>query len=462
MGRASRHFVTEPPPRQKTLRLRARRLADLFPWTLLGILGVAVAALALDASYEMVDLTLLVVGWVAVGLVGLATAVVFGGTLLVGLRLRRTRREREAGERWLEMETERPQPSGFELPAYNWVPLLQTEWSVEEPEDVQAQVETHLGRRRELLVAGRRGERPAIRRRVVVRDAFRLASLGLRDRDELRLRILPHTGKLARLPVLTSFAGGEDWPHPMGVAEGDRTELRRYAPGDPARFIHWKVYARTKKLVVRMPERALSRARRTVAYLVTGAEDEASAAAARVAIESVSLGEEWSFGADGHPEPTSQVSEALDAIVRSASVPAGQGAAHLESFLRLAERRGPAALVVFVPAAPGPWLDRTVAALRPRTGRVRVVVGVDDLVAPAERSPLRRLVSETEARSASDVRALEATLEALAPLRAEVLVLDRRSGRAMTEAHRRAALVAAEGRKPKKPTTALGKSEAAA
>jgi len=444
------------PPRRARWQGALRRIADFFPWTLLGLLGIAVAILALGASYQLVDLILLVVGWVTVGLVSLATVVVLVGALVIGLRLRRARRGRE-GERWLEMETGRPQPSGFELPGYGWVPLLQSEWSVETPDDVRAEVRTQLGKRRELLVAGRRGERAGVRRRILVRDAFRLASLGLRDTDGLRLRILPHKGKLGRLPVLTSFAGGEDWPHPMGVAEGDRTELRRYAPGDPARFIHWKVYARTKRLVVRMPEKALTRARRTVAYLVTGAEDEASAGAARVAIESVSLGEEWSFGADGHPEPTSRVAEALDAIVRSAAVPPAEGGAHLESFLRRAERQGPAALVVFVPAAPGPWLEPTVAALRARAGRVRIVVGVDDLVAPPVRSPLRRLFTETERASATDAEALEQTLQTLAPLRAEVLILDRHSGRVMTEAHRRAALQASSadaGKKKKRKRVA--------
>ena len=432
------------PSRVERVRALHRRIADSFPWTLLGLLGVAVAVLALRTSHQVIDLVLLVVGWVTVGLVSLSTLAVLVGALLVHRRVRRLRRERDAGgERWLEMETERPQPSGFHLPRFAWIPLLQTHWELEAPVDVEVEVREELGERKERLVARRRGERRGVRRRLVVRDAFRLASLGVRDRDDLRLRILPHTGQLGRLPVLTSFAGGEDWPHPMGVAEGDLTELRRYAPGDPARFIHWKVYARTKKLVVRTPEKALTRARRTVAYLIAGPGDEASAAAARVAIESASLGEEWSFGADGHPEPTSEMGVALQAVVASSAIAPADGGAHLETFLRQAERRGPASVVVFVPAEPGPWLERALAALRPRAGRVRIVVGVDGLAAPASRSPLRRIFAEPAPLPATNVAALEETLEALAPLRGEVLVLDRRSGRVMGEAHRRAALAGA-------------------
>ena len=84
------------------------------------------------------------------------------------------------------------------------------------------------------------------------------------------IEVLPHLGGIRRLPVLTSLTGGEEFPHPMGLEDGDRVELRRYVPGDSARFIHWKVFGRTRKLMVRVPERALSRARRTVAYLVAG------------------------------------------------------------------------------------------------------------------------------------------------------------------------------------------------
>ena len=108
-------------------------------------------------------------------------------------------------------------------------------------------------------------------RRVVVQDAFGLSRIAFQHRQPGPIEVLPHLGGIRRLPVLTSLTGGEEYPHPMGLEDGDRVELRRYVPGDSARFIHWKVFGRTRKLMVRMPERALSRARRTVAYLVAGA-----------------------------------------------------------------------------------------------------------------------------------------------------------------------------------------------
>src|SRR5262249_25508710 len=144
-----------------------------------------------------------------------------------------------------------------------------------------------------------RGYHEAIERRVVIEDALGLSRLAIRVQKPCSIEARPHMGALRQLPLLTSYAGGDEFPHPMGLEDGDRVELRRYVPGDPARFIHWRIFSRTRRLMVRVPERALSQARRTVAYLVSGPGDEASAGAARAAVIYGGLGPEWKFSADG-------------------------------------------------------------------------------------------------------------------------------------------------------------------
>jgi uncharacterized protein (DUF58 family) len=278
------------------------------------------------------------------------------------------------------------------------------------------------------------GEVRRVLRRIELRDVFGLASLSLRAEAPLHIDVLPQRGALAHLSPLSSLAGGDDMPHPMGIAEGDRLELKRYAPGDPARFIHWKVYARTQKLVVRMPERALSRAYRVAAFLCAGQGDGASAAVARVALEQYAFGSDFRFAADGSPAPTERVDTALVALRRSAAARA-QGGGDLSAFVEQVEKEGPAALVLFVPPH-APSVEAHVSALlRQRSRPVRVVIGVDGVVTQNRPSLLARVAFQTSASPRTLLSELSASVTAYKRLGCDVLVIDRESGRVLGAAH---------------------------
>jgi hypothetical protein len=239
------------------------------------------------------------------------------------------------------------------------------------------------------------------------------------------------------MPVVRSLAGGDDVPHPLGLPEGDRVDMRRYAPGDPVRLVLWKTFARTRQLLVRMPERALVPARRTVGYLVAGAGDEASAAAARVAVESGALGRDWVFGADGSPEPTGVLDEALIRIAGSSAF-REDGAAGLERFLREADRFGSARVVLFVPPRPGPWIARVVALAARRPGGVEAVVGTDGVERTGLSSRLSRVLLLPRRRGApATARELDEVLGKLAAGRVRGLLVDRVTGRVFGRAHQK-------------------------
>jgi len=404
----------------------ARRAADVWPLTALGMALAVVASVALfNFGFEKLDLVLLVLGYGGIGFLAIATLVVASSALGLWWQLRRT------SFRWSTstLETGAPLPTGFSLPSLWWLPLVQVHWTWVSPDaDVAGAAER--GRLREHVTLRHRGIYPSVTRRVVVQDAFGLSRIAFQHRQPGPIEVLPHPGGIRRLPVLTSLTGGEEYPHPMGLEDGDRVELRRYVPGDSARFIHWKVFGRTRTLMVRTPERALSRARRTVAYLVAGAHDEAAAAAARAAIEEEALGVDWQFAADGSPEATSDRSEALHKVMTSSSFvdPSGSG---MKRFLAEVDPRGPAALVVFAPPTMGGWLDEMRSLTVRRYGRVRVVIAVDAVHDPDDQSRWRRWFLTPLGSSGVERGDLERVGRALGQLRCEVVVIDRVSGRVL-------------------------------
>ena len=403
------------------------RAADLWPLTALGMALALVASVALlSFGFKKLDLVLLVVGYGGVGLLVIATLIVASSALGLWLRLRR------GSFRWLTstFETGTPLPTGFSLPSLWWLPLVQVNWTWVSPDGDVADGVSGGRRFREQVTLRQRGIFSSVVRRIVVQDAFGLSRIAFHHRQPGPIEVLPHLGGIRRLPVLTSLTGGDDYPHPMGLEAGDRVELRRYVQGDSARFIHWKVFGRTRKLMVRTPERALSRARRTVAYLVTGEHDEAAAAAARAAIEEEALGVDWRFAADGSPEATSDRSEALHKVMTSSRF-AGQNGGGMKRFLAEVDPGGPASLVVFAPPVMGAWLDEMRSVTSRRYGRVRVVIAVDAVHAPDDQSRWRRWLLAPVTASGVQRAELERVGRALGQLRCEVVIIDRVSGRVL-------------------------------
>ena len=214
-------------------------------------------------------------------------------------------------------------------------------------------------------------------------------------------------------------------------------EIRPYQPGDSVRNILWKTYARTRELKVRIHERSLDRARKTIAYLIAGPGDEAAAAAARVTLEMGELGDEWLFGADGTREPVDSLEPALEAIARSGSLGDERPPNGLLSFLEAASGGG-VHCVIFAPASSGPWTQEAVEAARAYPGLISFVLGPDGIARPQPLKLWHRLLfaePPLEGTLAADLANLLRTLTAAG---SSTLVVDRASGRTYSEAHQQA------------------------
>lgn len=407
-----------------------RKIVDVSPPTARGWLLAAVAGLGLwRLGYGAMDLVIFTMSLAGLALVGAAVA----GVSLASLYARRRVRAATAGPQVLEAEA--PQRTGFRVAALLWMPGLQLTWEWVEPPGVEvrvrrdgaALVEEALPRRRCLL--------QGVVRRFAVADVFGLARVRWQRAEGAPIAILPAARRLESLPVLLSLGNGDGNPHPAGAPHGDRMDIRRYAVGDSARDILWRVFARTRQLNVRLPERAVTPARKTRAYLVAGGDDEPAAAAARVALQKGTLGADWLFGADGSDQATTEIGEALQMIARSGSPapPNGHARPGLAEFVAAAPG-GDFHCVVFAPARAGEWVGRCAEVVRRHPGALSFVLATDGVTQPRQRRLWQRLLWRETPAPGTPREELTGLVRALARAGAAVTVVDRASGRAYDHA----------------------------
>ncbi|HVS34681.1 MAG TPA: DUF58 domain-containing protein [Gemmataceae bacterium] len=416
-------------------RGRGARLRDVFRrswrllqavagWVPLTLLGLFTAPLLYFLVYPFAqDRNDCILTVLALGGLGVQA----GAALLVVLVALWLRFRRQSPPTPLTLEADKAFRTGYSLGRIGWLPLVRIELTWERPAD--AVIRTLAGGKGlvEEATAGGRALRSEVVRRIRVSDLFGLARITFRRRLAQEVRITPSRGQVRTLNLFPQNVAGDVLAHPDGQAEGDRLEMRRYAPGDPLKHVLWKVYARTGRLLVRTPERAVAPCERTMAYLIAAEGDEPSAGVARAVLENGLLGPDFLFGADGAAQAVKTVPEAIEQLLRSADA-RSQGAAGLETFVNQGATRGLKACLLFAPAQPGPWLERVAALLAARRGPFRVILGCDGL-APASRGRLvqRLLVraASDRASSAADVRRVVHRLQRLG---ADVCVVDRVRG----------------------------------
>lgn len=412
---------------------RLRRLVGvtrgLFPLTAAGslLLLLAVASLLL-LGVGTLDLVVFAAAGLGIGLVTLVLLLVAGAALVLHLRVRR----RPAAVA-LRLESGQPQPTGWTLPSPRWLPLVEVAWRWEHPPEVSVHPRPRRGGAAEEVLPARRGEWREVHRRLEVRDVMSLAALSWTAGAATHVRVEPHRGGLDHLPLLDTLAGGEELSEPRGQPFGDRVDMRQYTHGDSPRLILWKVYARTRKLLVRIPERAVTARPRACAYFVAGDGDEATAGLARVMVERGLLGDNWWFGADGTERVASDAQGALDVLVASGLAgrdgETGAGT-RLGEFLARADKAGFGVCLVFLPARPGAWTAQAAAILAGTRLRTQLYTALDDAdTRPVRRSRLAGWLLRPSPRRAprwDDVTAMSA---AFLGLGVPMLAVDRRHGR---------------------------------
>jgi hypothetical protein len=333
-----------------------------------------------------------------------------------------------AAEGALVLEVETPLGTGFRLGRLSRNPLIRITISWEEFTAVRAELRPVRGGTEEQATAAARDYRDSILRCFTVTDVFGLTRLAIRRRSLQVVRCLPEVSAMPDFSLPVQYQPGDQLGHPEGEPVGDFVEMRRYAAGDPLKLILWKAYARSGKVLVRAPERAVTPTKRTLAYLVAGAGDEVSAGIARSVVASHAVGSEVTFSADGAPHPAANASEAIDQILFSARQVHEDGLG-LDRFLGQGESAGTAACVLFLPCRQGPWLADTVAAIRAHRGPFQAVLGLDGPpLADGRRPWWLRLLFRAAAENRPPAAEIREIRSALRQAACEVALLDRHSG----------------------------------
>ena len=162
-----------------------------------------------------------------------------------------------------------------------------------------------------------RGTFHQLQRRISVADIFSLTNMCWETKTELSVTVLPAPANLNALAMVKTTSG-EGYSHPAGDPKGELVEMRRYQAGDPIRLVLWKVFARSRKLLVRAPENAIEEKRDMFVYLVSGSGDDASASLAREFLQaSDNETTSYLFAADGSEKLVKNSKEGLTDVINS-------------------------------------------------------------------------------------------------------------------------------------------------
>jgi hypothetical protein len=180
----------------------------------------------------------------------------------------------------------------------------------------------HEGKLVEYLSFAKRGRITEVTRLIEVSDIFGFASISWSWTTPCLIKILPASSQ-SECDLLQREHLGEGLYDHAGSPEGDLMEIRRYQDGDPLKMIIWKAFAKSGKLLVRMPERSFEIKQDLAAYFIASPKDEPSATTLRAFLAQKLLGDDFILFADGNHQSATDEEQALSLLIDSSNATTG-------------------------------------------------------------------------------------------------------------------------------------------
>ncbi len=342
----------------------------------------------------------------------------------------RFRTKKESGES-CQIATNQEFQTEYKIRKIDWIPFIKIELNWKAPKGVQASLRSSLGILSEAIIPSERGIEDKIIRQLKIVDLFGLARIRFEESENRKIKIFPTLLNLQLKPVFKQFGGGDFISHPLGEPVGDRADLRRYVRGDPLKHILWKVYARTRKLMVREVERAISPEHKVFIYFVASPKDNVAASVTRTALEKGEFGSNFVFLADGGKNPTSDPQEAVEQLINSIHA-RNQSAQKLKYFLDHAEAEAVSSCFVFASADSLEWSSLLLSSAKSHPIQIQLILAAEnDWIFVGENS-FRRLIFDSHSRQGKNLKKFEKESEKLIREGIFINVVDRFSGKVVS------------------------------
>ena len=357
-----------------------------FPLTLQGTIVLLISTTCLKVyGYDSMDLVIFSLAICAIVILIFCLFCVMIGGLIIQKKIGKKIDSGAYNSDPVSVEVGFPNETGFAVSSLKFLPLVKMNWKIAYPDKIETRIrtlkETTLS---EEIVPSQRCMVKHVTREFMLFDVLEFCRYSWFQSQPQNFTALPQVNTLRTIPQLRSLNAEDGVSNPSGKPEGDRMEIRRYAPGDSIRDVMWKVYAKTRQLNVRLAEKSVSQDTQTIAYLLSSERDEAAAAIARMAIETGALGEDWTFGADGSDLPCKDLNSALDAVAKSRAIEAPHEYG-LDKFLQSAIDKSSAYCIIFAAAEVAPWLPKILETVHRLSSGFSIVLATDGFTEQNER-----------------------------------------------------------------------------